>query len=108
LQGGKGGEEESFKIALHGPSGKTVGLIGLGNVARRVADILAKGFQMKVIAFDEWIPDAVFEQLSARRCADIKGVIENADFVNISVPLNDSTRNMISDEQFNWFKPDAI
>jgi D-3-phosphoglycerate dehydrogenase len=74
-------------------AGKTLGLIGCGNIGSIVAD-RAQGLKMKVIAFDPF--------LSAERAASINvekleldEVLKRADFISLHTPLNDSTRHIL-------------
>jgi D-3-phosphoglycerate dehydrogenase len=74
--------------------GKTLGLIGAGNIGSIVAD-RAKGLKMKVVAFDPY--------LSAERAADmgvekveLNDLLARADFITLHTPLTNDTRNIIS------------
>src|SRR5690606_21516451 len=86
--------------------GATVGIIGLGAVGSRVAK-LAKGLEMKVIATkrntakhdgtaDEVLPDSAYRE-----------VFKRADFIVLSCPITDATRNMINAETLRLMKKDA-
>ncbi len=87
---------------------KTLGLIGTGNIARRVADILQNGFNVNVVAYDPFVDEETMNEWGYKKYDDVSEMIENADIVNISVPLTPSTENLISGDVFNHFKPDAI
>src|ERR1700749_4506900 len=74
--------------------GKTLGLIGAGNIGSIVAD-RALGLKMKVVAFDPF--------LSAERAVEIGGekveldeLLARADFITLHTPLTDKTRNILS------------
>ncbi len=85
--------------------GQTLGLIGLGNVARRVVP-RAKGFEMRLIAFDPYVAPSVFEEFGVES-VELVQLITESDFVSILTPLNDETRGMLGLEQFKKMKPTA-
>jgi len=73
--------------------GKTLGIIGLGNVGHRVARF-AKGFEMEVIAYDPYISDEVFDTHGARK-VDLQTLAAEADVVTIHTPKTAETVNII-------------
>lgn len=82
--------------------GATLGLIGLGHIGRRVAE-LAQCFGMKVFAFDPYITKDFIKD-SNLELTDIKTVLSNADVVSIHVPLNESTRGLIGKREIDVIK----
>lgn len=89
-------------------SGKTLGLVGTGNIARRAAEILVGGFGMKVVAYDPYVSAEAMEKMGYQKYEDVGDMIAQADIVNISVPLTPGTKNLISGDVFDRFKPGAI
>ncbi|MPW26118.1 3-phosphoglycerate dehydrogenase [Alkalibaculum sp. M08DMB] len=89
-------------------TGKTLGLIGMGNIAQRLSIIMKSGFGVKVIGYDPYVNHEKAKQLSISKKETVGEIIKEADIVNISVPLNKSTENLVSGELFNMFKKDAI
>ncbi|MBR2387598.1 MAG: hydroxyacid dehydrogenase [Clostridia bacterium] len=85
---------------FHELSGKTWGIIGLGNIGKKVANI-AKAFGCRVIAFKR-TPDTEYE------CCDLETLCKNSDIISIHTPLNESTRNMISKKELDMMKPSVI
>jgi glyoxylate reductase len=81
---------------------KTVGIIGLGNIGKRVAKRL-QGFEVKVIANDilEY-PD--FQKQYNIPYYSKEVLLQKADFVTIHVPLDPSTRGMINEERLRFMK----
>lgn len=73
---------------------KTIGIIGLGNVGHRVARF-AKGFEMKVLAYDPYIGPKVFAEHGAVHCKSLGELLDQADIVTVHVPQNDETTGMI-------------
>jgi (S)-sulfolactate dehydrogenase len=87
-------------------SGKTMGLVGFGAIAREVARrALALG--MIVEAYDPFADDAVFMAAGVRRHG-LEPLLREADVVSLHVPLTDDTRNMIDALRLARMKPDAI
>lgn len=88
-------------------SGKTVGIIGLGKIGQRVAQLLAP-FGVKIIFYDAFPPpEPVQRQLQAERVS-LYGLLEAADIVTIHVPLNEDTRQMINADTLKRMKSSAI
>jgi len=88
--------------------GKTVALIGLGNVNKKAASVLKNGFGAKLKGYDPYVSSESAEQLGIRKCATLAETIAGADIITVSVPLVDSTKNLISGKMFDCFKPSAI
>lgn len=86
--------------------GKTLGLVGLGRIARRVARI-CEGLGMRVAAFDPFLREADFPS-SVARTASLEELLGVADVVSLHVPLSDTTRGMIGVAQFAQMKPGAV
>lgn len=89
-------------------TGKVLGLIGTGNIARRVANILVKGFGMKVVAYDPYVSKVQMEGMGFTKCDTVRELLPQADFVNVSVPLTPETKDLISGDMFDLFKKDAV
>jgi len=85
---------------------KTVGIIGLGNVGKRVARRL-QGFETRIIANDivEY-PD--FQERYGIPCRSKEALLREADFVTIHVPLDGSTRGMIDGDRLRLMKRTAF
>lgn len=87
---------------------KTLGIIGMGNIGRTVAEIFRGAFDAEVIAYDVFMPDDAWPHIQHKRVQDIQEVIKNADVLSVHVPLNDETRNLISYKEIQSMKPNAI
>jgi (S)-sulfolactate dehydrogenase len=87
-------------------AGRTMGLVGLGSIAREVA-WRAQAFGMQVVAYD---PMLMADHPSWRlaRNVSLDGLLSLSDVVSLHVPLTDGTRNMIGAAQLAAMKPDAI
>ncbi len=86
-------------------TGRTLGIVGLGNVGRRVS-ALVKIFGMRVIACDPYITDQDFRERGAERVA-LEDVFRDADFVSINCPLSAETRGMVGAKLYALMKPTA-
>lgn len=86
-------------------SEKNIGLIGFGGIAREVAR-RAKVFDMKVSAYDPYVPDNVFNEYGVKKVS-FDSIINESDFISIHMPLTDETKNRFSYEEFEAMKPTA-
>ena len=83
-------------------NGKTLGVIGLGRIGRHVANI-AKGFGMKILAFDPFVSSEQAKDLGIE-IGNLDEVLQKADFLTIHTPVTDETRNIIGREAFAKMK----
>lgn len=88
--------------------GKTLGLVGMGNIACIVAGILKEGFGVEVVGYDPFVTFEKAAEMGYKKYEDLKELIRVSDIINIGVPLTEDTRNLISGDLFEYFKPDAI
>ena len=77
-------------------TGKTLGLIGAGNIGSIVAD-RAQGLKMKVIAYDPFLSAEKAEEIHVEK-VELDELLKRADFITLHTPLTDSTRNILSKE----------
>src|SRR5262245_11604958 len=68
-------------------SGKTLGIIGLGRIGTRVA-ARARAFEMRVIAYDPYIPKSVFEKAGAEQVS-LDDLLARADVITVHTPMSD-------------------
>ena len=87
-------------------AGKTLGLVGLGRIGARVAEIAKNGFGMKIIYFDVKRSEALEKNLGLEY-AELDAVLKQADFISVHVPLLESTRHLISADKIAMMKPSA-
>jgi D-3-phosphoglycerate dehydrogenase len=83
---------------------KTLGIIGLGRIGSLVSQ-RARGFSMRVIAYDPYIPYSRFSNLNVERREKLEDLLREADYITIHTPRTKETLNMISDEQIAIMKP---
>ncbi|MFV0643260.1 MAG: phosphoglycerate dehydrogenase [Sphingomonadaceae bacterium] len=84
-------------------TGKTLGLIGAGNIGSIVAS-RALGLKMKVVAFDPFLTEERAVEIGVEK-SDLDGVLTRADFITLHTPLTDQTRNILSRENLAKTKP---
>ena len=99
-QDGKWEKSRFMGQELHG---KTLGLIGCGNIGSIVAD-RAQGLKMKVVAFDPFLTPERAVDLGVE-AVDLDTLLARADIITLHSPLTDSTRNIISAEAIAKTKP---
>jgi len=86
-------------------NGRTVGIVGIGNVGRRVAE-LCRVFDMQVIACDPYLDEAAVAARGASKVT-LDELLRRADFVSINCPLDDDTRGMIGAREFGLMQKHA-
>lgn len=74
--------------------GKTLGIIGCGNIGSIVAD-RALGLKMKVVAFDPYLSPERAQDLGIEK-VELEELFPRADFISLHTPLTDGTRNIIN------------
>ena len=85
--------------------GQTLGIIGLGRSGRLIVP-KAKGFGLKVIAFDPYVPPNVFKELDVESVT-LDKLLSQSDFVSVNVALTNESRHLLGIEQFKKMKPTA-
>jgi lactate dehydrogenase-like 2-hydroxyacid dehydrogenase len=90
-------------------TGKTLGLVGMGRIARAVAQRAHHGFGMKVIYHDPFPPPAeVAASLGATPRATLEAVLREADFISLHCPATPETRHLINRDRLAMMRPDAF
>lgn len=88
-------------------SGKTLGIVGLGQIGRCVVK-MAKGLELTVHAYDPYLDDSVFEEHGVIRQQTLDGLLESSDIVSMHCPLNEETAQMINDTSIGQMKQGAV
>src|SRR5580704_17411204 len=86
--------------------GKTIGIVGLGNVGKRIAELAGILFKMKVLAYDPYLPADVVKARGAEK-VDLDELLRRSDFVSINCPLTDETRKLMGAREFALMQPHA-
>lgn len=102
--------EDFYKAKLKVPkttlSGKTVGIIGCGNIGSRLA-VRALAMEMNVLAYDPYKPAADFPE-GVEVVRDLDRIFKESDYVSMHVPNTPITRGMINKETLAKMKPTAF
>lgn len=77
-------------------TGKTLGVIGAGNIGGIVCD-RARGLKMKVAAYDPFLSEEKAQKMGVEK-VELEDLLARADFITLHVPLTDTTRNILSKE----------
>ncbi len=85
--------------------GQTLGLLGLGKVSRALVP-KAKGFKLRVIAYDPYVSPEVAQQMGVE-LVDRKRLLKESDFLSVHAALTPETRYIMNAEAFNQMKPTA-
>ncbi|GIQ73901.1 hydroxyacid dehydrogenase [Bradyrhizobium sp. RD5-C2] len=85
---------------------KTVGIVGLGNVGRRIAELCKGLLHMKVIAYDPYLTADEMAKRGGEK-VELDDLLRRADFVSISCPLDGKSRGMIGAREFALMQPHA-
>ncbi len=88
-------------------AGKTVGIIGSGQIGAQFAAACHNGLKMRVVYYDVQKNERIEKELGAMQMT-IEQVLHEADVVSLHVPLLDSTRHLMNAERFGLMKPTAI
>ncbi|HEV2801371.1 MAG TPA: phosphoglycerate dehydrogenase [Pyrinomonadaceae bacterium] len=102
LQAGKWERKKFVGVELRG---KTLGVVGLGRIGRVVAS-RARGFEMKVVAFDPFVAPEQARDMELE-LAPLEEVCARADFLTVHTPLTTETRGIIGAREFALMKPDV-
>jgi D-3-phosphoglycerate dehydrogenase len=86
--------------------GKTIGIVGLGNVGRRIAELCKGLLRMNVLAYDPYLSATEMAARGAEK-VELDDLLRRSDYVSISCPLTKDNRNMIGARQFDLMQPHA-
>jgi D-3-phosphoglycerate dehydrogenase len=79
--------------------GKTIGIVGLGNVGRRIAELCRGLLGMKVLAYDPYLTAAEMAGRGGEK-VELDELLRRSDYVSISCPLTKESRGMIGAREF--------
>lgn len=87
-------------------TGATFGVVGFGAIGRLVAE-RARGLGMTPVAYDPFLPDAVFADIGVERL-DLDDLCRRSDVVSLHVPLTEGTRHLIDARRLDLLPAGAI
>jgi len=88
-------------------AGKTLGIVGVGNVGRRVAKF-AGAIGMRVLGYDKYVPADELRRRGADPVASLEDLLPQVDVLTCHTPLTPETRHMINEKTIGRMKPTAI
>jgi D-3-phosphoglycerate dehydrogenase len=97
--------KKEYSKAL-GLKGRTLGIVGLGQIGYLIAK-RAHAFEMKLVYADVVANASAESELGIQR-VEFEDLLKSADFVSLHVPMNDSTHHLINAERLALMKPSAI
>src|SRR6202051_496351 len=86
--------------------GKPIGIVGLGNVARRIAELCNGLLGMTVLAYDPYLTATEMAARGGKK-VELDELLQRADYVSINCPLTKESRGMIGARQFSLMQPHA-
>lgn len=97
----------AYTKPIYNFDGKTLGVIGLGKIGRRIVP-KARGFGMRVAAYDPYVDDDIFRLMEVHRAYELDELLEQADYLTVHAPLTPETRHMLDAEAFARMKRHAV
>ncbi|EHP70230.1 phosphoglycerate dehydrogenase-like oxidoreductase [Metallosphaera yellowstonensis MK1] len=84
-------------------SGKTLGIVGLGNIGRRVARI-GTAYEMRVLGYDPYVRD----KIQGIEIVELEDLLRESDIITLHVPLTEETRGLIDRKRLSLVKDGAV
>ncbi|MBO0688304.1 MAG: hydroxyacid dehydrogenase, partial [Candidatus Dormibacteraeota bacterium] len=102
----RGEAQERFQLMGSNIRGKTVGIVGIGNIGRLVAGY-CRAFDMRVLACDPYLDAGEVAARGAEK-VDLPTLLERSDFVTVHCPRSDETVDMFGAAEFARMRPGAF
>ena len=87
--------------------GRTIGIVGIGNVGRRIAELCRGLLGMNVLAYDPYLSKSEIAARGAQK-VELDDLMRRSDYVSINCPLTKESRGMIGAKQFALMQPHAF
>ncbi|MEX2340766.1 MAG: D-glycerate dehydrogenase [Candidatus Paceibacterota bacterium] len=87
---------------------KTLGIVGCGRIGGRVAEIMHKGFGMKIAYYDRNQNDPLESELSATFMPELDDLLSSSDIVSLHLPATPETQHLLNEERLTKMKPTAL
>ncbi len=100
------GDWEKSKFMGNELTGKTVGILGLGNIGQLLVKRLS-GFDVKILGFDPMLSPDLADKLKVE-LSTVKEIFAKSDLISLHIPENNETRGMINSELFDLMKDGAV
>jgi len=103
----RGGDWSGTRSGNTELGGKTLGIVGVGNVGRRVAKF-AGAIGMRVLGYDKYVPADEVRRRGAEPIGSLEELLPQVDVLTCHTPLTAETRHMINEKTLALMKPSAI
>jgi D-3-phosphoglycerate dehydrogenase len=87
--------------------GKTIGIVGFGNIGTRLGEICRVAFGMRILVYDPYLDAAEVEHRGGIK-VELDELLASADYVSLNCPLTPETRGMFGRSQYEKMKPGAL
>ncbi len=104
---GKGWAQRNQSTRIH-LEGRTLGIIGCGQIGTEVARKCAAAFRMRVLVYDPYIPPSKAEAVGATWVRELAPLLREADFVSLHPELTEETRGMIGEAELRQMRREAF
>ncbi len=101
----KGTANDRLELSGNNIKGKTVGIVGIGQIGRLTAKFSAS-FDMRVLAFDPYLTEQRVDQRGAQK-VDFATILAESDFITVHCPRNKETVGLFGADAFARMKPNA-
>jgi D-3-phosphoglycerate dehydrogenase len=101
------GVRDRFRLTGNDIRGKTVGVVGIGQIGTRTAELCRVLFDMTVLAYDPYLTAAQVSERGATK-VDLAELLRRSDFVTLHCPRTRETMGMIGRAEFALMKPTAF
>jgi D-3-phosphoglycerate dehydrogenase / 2-oxoglutarate reductase len=88
--------------------GKTVGIVGMGNIGTRTARKWIGAFDARVLAFDPHAKADAWKDIPHRRVGSLHEMLPQVDLLTLHLPLTNESRYLIGSKELSMMKPDAV
>lgn len=104
---GKGWAQRNQSTRIH-LEGRTLGIIGCGQIGTEVARKCVAAFRMRVLVYDPYIPPSKAEAVGATWVRELAPLLREADFVSLHPELTEETRGMIGEAELRQMRREAF
>jgi D-3-phosphoglycerate dehydrogenase len=88
--------------------GKTIGIVGMGNIGSNVAKKWIGAFSAKILALDPNAPPDRWSDIPHERCASLDELLPRVDLLSLHIPMREANHHIIAAKQLKLMKPNAI
>ncbi len=106
-KGTREGQWREQRVGSTELDGKTLGIVGVGNVGRRVAKF-AGAIGMRVLGYDKYVPADELRRRGVEPVGSLEALLPQVDVLTCHTPLTDETRHMINEKTLALMKKGAI